>query len=149
MAVYFLDSSALVKRFVQEPGTPLVLALVGGEASIVVSRLAHVEVVSAVVRRAKSGDIDEKVLDNLFGAVESEFSARYEVVELGGAVMSYSVALAREHGLRAADSIQLASAVTAAATQPSTGDLSFVSADVELNAAAEAEGLHVVDPSLA
>lgn len=148
MAQFFLDSSALVKRFVQEVGTPFVLGLVKSEANIIVSRLTHVEVVSAMVRRAKTRDIEKNVLEDFFDAVESEFSTRYEIVELGGAVVAQSVALTREHGLRAADSIQLASAVTAATTLPLVGNLSFVSSDVELNAAAEAAGLQVVDPSV-
>lgn len=77
-----------MKRYIQEDGTPFVLELIDGEAGIVVSRLVHVEVASAVVRRVRAGDVSSEVMESLLDALAGEFSARFEVIELGGAVMN-------------------------------------------------------------
>jgi len=68
------------------------------------------------------------------------------VIELGGATITRSIDLIRVHALRAADGIQLACALIAASESATNREFLFVSADVELNAAAEKEGLTVLDP---
>ncbi len=57
MAVYFLDTSALVKRYVAETGTVWVTSLMVPAAGnlLYLARLTAVEVVSALVRRAAGG----------------------------------------------------------------------------------------------
>jgi predicted nucleic acid-binding protein len=57
--------------------------------------------------------------------------------------------LAERHGLRAYDAVQLAAAVglNARWVAAGTGIITLVSADLELNAAAIAEGLTVEDPN--
>jgi hypothetical protein len=56
--VFFCDSSAIVKRYVKEIGTPWVLSLVAPAAGnrIYVARITSVEVVSAVTRRQRGGN---------------------------------------------------------------------------------------------
>ena len=55
MAAFFVDSSALVKRYVQEVGTPWVRGLTrhSPSTSICIARITAVEVTSAVARRRK------------------------------------------------------------------------------------------------
>jgi predicted nucleic acid-binding protein len=59
MAVYFLDSSALVKRYVNETGSAWVLGLYtpmpGNE--FFVAATTGVEIVAAITRRARNGSI--------------------------------------------------------------------------------------------
>ena len=57
--------------------------------------------------------------------------------------------LARKHGLRAYDAVQLAAAldVSRLYQPPGANPITLVSADQELNAAATAEGLAVDDPN--
>lgn len=78
--------------------------------------------------------------------MENEFRTRFDVIELGSAVIGRSVDLLRVHTLRAADAIQLACALMAVGTSRTDVEFFFLSSDVELNAAAETEGLTVVDP---
>lgn len=54
------------------------------------------------------------------------------------AIIERATAIARGHGLRSGDAIQLASALIACRDQPAT--LPFVTNDVELRLAAQAEG---------
>ena len=146
MARIFLDSSALVKRFILEEGTPRVLELLQAAEPVVVSRLAMVEVACTIVRRTKAGDIATEHLDSVLQTLDSDFRTRFDVIELGGATMMRALDVARTHGLRAADAIQLACALVAKGGQPGSPELVFVSSDTELNAAAEAENLSVLDP---
>jgi len=147
MPAYFLDSSALVKRYVNEPGTPVMLVLFGGPYRLVVSQLARVEVISALARRGRTVVIGEEQWDAVVSALATDFHESLEVVELGGGVMSRAADLARVHALKAGDAIQLACALTARSGASPETVLTVVSADRELNSAAQREGLETLDPT--
>jgi predicted nucleic acid-binding protein len=147
MQRYFLDSSALVKRYLEEPGTSAVLELFNPPGQVVVSRLTMVEVMAAAARRAKNGEVSDDLLRRLVSSVEDDFRTVLEVVELGMSIVTRAVDLVRMHALRAADGIQLASALASAGGPASGATLILVSSDNELNAAAQAEGLAVMDPT--
>ena len=55
MAGYFVDSSALVKRYVQETGSMWLSDLVSPAAGhdIYIARITTVEVIAALIRRAR------------------------------------------------------------------------------------------------
>jgi hypothetical protein len=57
MAVYFLDSSALVKRYINETGSAWVLGLFGPtlDYEFFVAAVTGVEIVAAITRRARNG----------------------------------------------------------------------------------------------
>lgn len=59
MAGYFVDSSALVKRYVHETGSVWLSGLVASAAGndIYIARITTVEVVAALTRRARGGTI--------------------------------------------------------------------------------------------
>jgi uncharacterized protein len=148
MGCYFLDASALTKRYLEERGTPTVLEISNSGARLIVSRLTAVEVVSAACRRARNGDINSDLLADILRAVDEDFTQLLEVTELVAATMSRSLNVAQAHALRASDSIQLACALSACdATKDKDAEVLFVCSDTELNIAAEAEGFQVFDPS--
>ena len=146
MASYFLDTSALAKRYIVEQGTQRVVALVEGADRLIVSRLTMVEVTSALARRARTGNLTTDQLSSILNAFETELRDRFAVMELGTPVMTRATDLARVHGLRAADAIQLACALLAGGSRPAEASLTLVSSDEELNGAAAREGLVVLDP---
>jgi len=146
MALLFLETSALAKRYIIEEGTPHVLELFESEDRLAVSRLALVEVTSAVVRRAKAGDISGDDLVSLLQTLEDDFRTRFSVIELAAATITRSVDLVRAYALRAADAIQLGCALMAAGGSPHSSNFLFVSSDEELNAAARKEGFTILDP---
>jgi hypothetical protein len=55
VSAFFLDSSALAKRYVSEPGSAWIQAITTPEAhhQIVIARIAWVEVLSALARRQR------------------------------------------------------------------------------------------------
>lgn len=60
MAVYLVDSSAIVKRYANENGSAWVMSITDPVAGneIFVARITGAEVVSALERRARGGTID-------------------------------------------------------------------------------------------
>ncbi len=59
MADYFFDTSALVKRHVNETGSPWVRSLIRAKATyrIYIARITAVEVFAAITRRQHNGDL--------------------------------------------------------------------------------------------
>jgi uncharacterized protein len=142
MAAYFFDSSALVKRYVVEPGASYVNHLLGDQqASRFIVQLSVAEVVAAVVRRVDS-DLVSPVLLRFTEDVDCHLLA----VNLENQLVDEAVLLIRRYRLRGCDSLQLAAALRIFRTGDYP-DLIFVSADDELNAAATAEGLTVENPN--
>jgi predicted nucleic acid-binding protein len=151
VAVYFFDSSALVKRYVQEVGTAWVRRLTRQDASnyIYLARITVVEVTSAIARRRKGGTLLPPRASSLLSRFRKHMSGRYTLVEVTPALLADAAALANAHALRAYDAVQLAAALTlrAQGTAIGLGGIVLVSADIDLNKAAQSEGLLVEDPN--
>lgn len=150
MAAYFIDSSALAKRYVSETGTPWMQAMADPASgnSLYVARLTLVDLVAAVSRRRKSGHLTPADAAAVLSDVRADFASDYQVIEVAAALISQAESLADRHALRGYDAVQLAAAIQVndaytAAGQPAA--VTLISADLELNAAAE--GLGVNDPN--
>jgi hypothetical protein len=144
--LYFLDTSALVKRYVQETGTGWLQALTdpaAGHAHFI-ARITQAETVAAITRRERGGHIAPADAATALGDFQYDLVRQYLVVEISAGLMAHAAALARRHGLRGYDAVQLAGALE---VQDNTSSLVLVSADGELNAAAIAEGLAIEDPN--
>ena len=141
LAVYF-DASALVKLVVDEPGSELAATLWDTCAVPVASRLASVEVRSAIAALGRAGTLDDRSLAAA-NALWEAYAPSIWPVELTAAVEERAGDLARLHGLRGADAVHLASAL--ALDLP---DLVVAAWDRRLHAAAAAIGLAVAPASL-
>jgi uncharacterized protein len=152
MAAYFLDTSALVKRNVQEAGTAWVRNLTRATAphDLYIARIAAVELIAAITRRERGGALTAAQGAAVIGHFRKRLSRRYIVVELSPALYDDAAQLARTHGLRGYDAVQLAAALVLNRERKNAGlsTVTLVAADAELNAAALAEGLLVEDPNL-
>jgi uncharacterized protein len=146
VAAYFLDSSTVVKRYAQETGTPWVQALAAPTAGhlLVVVRIALAETVAAVTRKERGGYITPQAAANALADFQLDFARQYAIVEVSAALVDQAAALARKYALRGYDAVQLAAALETHARIPS---LTLLSADADVNAAAQAEGLAVDDPN--
>jgi predicted nucleic acid-binding protein len=146
LATSFLDTSALVKRYVGETGTAWVQALtdplIGGQ--IYIARITLVETVSAITRREKSGHLAPADATTALHDFRQDFAGQYRVIEISPRLIEHAADLARLHGLRGYDALQLAAVMEVARLVPS---LVLVSADGDLNSAASMEGLKVEDPN--
>lgn len=151
MSVYFVDTSALAKRYVRETGSTWLselLAVASGNASYVAS-IAAVEVVSAVSRRRRAGHLSDADADAVLQRFRADFETEYRVLEITPTLILEAMALAEKRALRAYDAVQLAAARLVQAECKSLElPFTFISSDGELNAAARDEGLAVDDPNM-
>ena len=131
----FLDSSALAKRYVQEPGSDRVEAILSSASSLGISVSGVAEVVSALCRRRRERKLSppqySKAKQALFEDIEDA-----SIVNLTDQVMARAVSLLERWPLRASDALHVASAAEWSAEL-------FVSADEKQCAAARGDGLHV------
>jgi predicted nucleic acid-binding protein len=149
MARYFLDTSALVKHYHTEVGTPKVRAILdepGGECLI--SRLAVVEMLSAFVSKVRIGAFSIGGFYRLRGQFLADVKQRmFRPVRLLNADFQLACDLVGMHGpsrqLRTLDALQLAVALRVHRVKPIDH---FVCADQRLCGIAAAEGLAVIDP---
>ncbi|MBD2460141.1 type II toxin-antitoxin system VapC family toxin [Oscillatoria sp. FACHB-1407] len=152
MAIYFLDSSALVKRYVGETGSSWVVGLfdaaLGNE--FFVAAITGVEIIAAVTRRVRNGSIavtDAKLVCN---QLRSDLQTDYQVIEITEQIINSGMALAEAQGLRGYDAIQLAAgcAVNKLCIDNGLSPIILVSADNELNSAAAHQGLLIENPNI-
>ena len=145
MASVYLDTSALVKLYVEEEGTARVLGLVAGTdgGQAVILDLALIECRSAVRRREREGDISRADADRILDRLEVDASS-YLVQPSNSAVIEEAARLIDRYPLRAHDAIQLAGCVVVREGVPA--GVTFVCADVQLCLAAGQEGLAVLNP---
>jgi predicted nucleic acid-binding protein len=152
VAVYFLDTSALVKRHVQEAGTAWVrhLARAGTPHDLYLARITAVEIFAAITRRERGGSFTPAQGAAILGHFRRHLTRRYIVVELSPTLLEDAMRLARTHGLRGYDAVQLAAARMLNQQRVAAGlsTVTLVSADAELNVAALAEGVLVEDPNI-
>ncbi len=151
MAVYFFDSSAIVKRYVRETGARWVSSIIDPAAGneIYLARITGVEVVSALVRRGREGTMSERDMAAALIQFRKDFAGEYQALEMTASVLGRAMSLAEAHALRGYDAVQLAAALEVnnfclAAELP---PCAIISADEALNIAAAAEGLTVDNPN--
>ena len=148
---YLVDSSALVKRYVNETGSVWLSGLISPAAGhdIYIARITTVEVIAALTRRARGGSIAAVDASAACLLLRSDLSHDYEIVEMTAMLLDRAMTLAETYGLRGYDAVQLAAAceVNAFCAAHGLPPLTLVSADSELNTAATGEGLPVDDPN--
>jgi uncharacterized protein len=142
--IYYLDSSALVKRYTAESGSAKVAALIEGDHKIAVSWLAIPEALSAIARRAKGGSMRAKELAAIRDQLNQD-SQRFLIVEVAGAPVDGIETLIARHALRGADSIHLSTALWLG--KATKTPITFVASDNELLNAARSNRLETYNPA--
>jgi len=108
--IIYLDTSALLKQYIQETGSEQVIKLLGAASSSGTNLLAYVEMASAIARavRMKLIPADEAQ------ATWKDFLVDWELLvrlDISGQITKRAAALAWEHGLRGYDAMHFASAL--------------------------------------
>lgn len=151
MTHYFLDSSALVKRYAAEQGTGWIraISLPSAGNTILVASVTQIEVFSGVSRRKREGTISARSAQTIRLLLTRHVRREYLVIELTTEILKRAEDMLDKYPLRAYDSIQLASALVANARLTAKGltPLLFLSADTRLLAATNAEGMAFDDPN--
>ena len=141
----YLDTSALVKRFVREKGSERVTRMILVDGPVATSKIAYAEVYAALARRSRERALTRRGYATALRNFRRDWKA-YIRVDLHDDVLRRARSLVRRHPLRAYDAVHLATApdLKAAVGAPVT----LVAADGSLLEAAVREHLNVVDPEV-
>jgi len=108
--VNYLDTSALIKRFVAEKGSSLVRILVERHGPVATSKLAYAEVYSGLSRKKREGLLSRAQYTLACRQFEMEWSA-YIRVDLSDEILFLARDLIQRHPLKGFDAIHLATAL--------------------------------------
>lgn len=150
MAIYFVDSSALVKRYISETGSRWILGLFAPalDNEIFIAAITGVEIVAALTRTMRSGSISAADATLVCNQFRNDLQTDYQSVEITEAVINSGMILAETRDLRSYDAVQLAAGYAVnALIANGLPPVIFVSSDNELNLAAASEGLLVENPN--
>jgi predicted nucleic acid-binding protein len=150
MPAFYVDTSALVKRYVGEVGTLWMRRVLAHPVrhGIYTAVLAQTEVLSALQRKVREGTLPASEAQRVARRVQRHCADRYRLVAITPARVTQANALVQAHPLRAYDALHLACAVAVReALQPyGLPAPVFVTADAALLTAARAEGFPVDNP---
>ncbi len=140
----FWDSSALVPLVVEEPGSAAYRRVLRQDDRVAIWILTRVEIVCALRRKARDGDLDPGPLTDSLRRMQ-RLATSWTEIEQVGVVRDHAERLVAVHPLRSADALQLGAALAMAQGRPR--GRSFVTGDSRLAAAAEAEGFEPIVPA--
>jgi predicted nucleic acid-binding protein len=138
---FFIDTSALAKRYIPEIGSVWVNSWIAPQANneIIISALATVEIYSLLTRRERESSITLSQRQLMVNDFQFHVQEQYFLIDLDVSVLDRARDLLLKHPLRTLDAIQLACALEAAHL--------FNIQPIFISAAA-AEGLPTDDPNL-
>ena len=111
MILYYLDSSAWVKRYCRESGSQWVQQLFQEGNNVACATLGVIEVLAALARKGKAGMIGDRIVKEAYAATEGDW-ASFVQVRLTDDILLTAQTLAKELALRGADVVHLASALS-------------------------------------
>jgi predicted nucleic acid-binding protein len=128
----YLDTSSLVKLYVEEPGSDEVWALLATASTVATATVSYVEARAALARRHREGALADTAFRAAKRALDADWP-HYVVVDVSPGVCARAGDMAERFGLRAYDSVQLA--CYAVLVEASPGEVAFSSFDRRLNEA--------------
>jgi len=147
LAFYYLETSALVKLYVREPGTERVLALTTRSSEnrwpfgFIPGRTPLCDKAAR-----KGGRHPTLAANELLATFKVHIEARFVIQKITDFVLDIASVLVDRHTLRAFDAIQLAGYVVLNSSARSDMP-TFVCSDQALLVAAKQEGMVILDPS--
>jgi predicted nucleic acid-binding protein len=148
---YYLDSSAVVKRYADESGSAWIRHITDPQSqhTILLAEITLAEVAAALAAKQRTpGGISQEQRDRILSRFLQDCADHFLLLPVDRPVIDRAVELTQRHRLRGYDSVQLASAlVTNETLQSQNLPFSvFVAADGDLLAAATGESLPVENP---
>ena len=141
MTFLYLDTSALLKRYVAEAGSDEVIAALSRADAVVTSLVTSAEVAAAIAKAVRRGVPDDEGGQRAHTRFLHEWPDFWRM-PVTDALVARADTLAWDHGPRAYDAIQLAAALTCKETISVLGaDTRFGTFDRQLRDAAIGVGL--------
>lgn len=135
----YLDTSALLKLYIEEEGRELVREAVGTADAVATSTVAYAEARAGLARRFREGDFTEEEHRGAVADLDDDWLA-YDRLNVSDPASYLAGRLAERHALRGYDAVHLASAVR---LSERFEDLRFLAFDERLNDAARNANLAV------
>lgn len=134
----YLDTSALIKRFVKEKGSPLVQSIVKRGEPVATAKIAYAEIFAGLTRKLREGHLPKTLYGLACRQFERDWQS-YVRVELQDDILFLARDLVQRHPLRGFDAVHLASALS---LKNALGEeITFAAADERLLRAAGTEKL--------
>lgn len=137
--ILYLDTSALLKLYVEESGTAEVVERLERADAVATARVSYVEARAALARHRRERALTAADLRRAVRELDREWGT-YNLIDLTDPLVRLAGALAERHALRGYDAVQLASALD---VRTAGADLEFLSFDARLNRAGRRERLRV------
>jgi predicted nucleic acid-binding protein len=150
----YLDSSALVKRYVQEKGSNAVVSRFEREETIYTSVLSFAEVHAAIGRKYRDKQLNANEKKMLVDDFHADWLFSLTVLELTIHTMTALPTLCERYFLKASDAVQVSTAIwlndsvrlRAKGFEGSRGMVEFGVADKRLSEIASRCGLQIFNP---
>ena len=139
--ILFFNTSALIKRYIAEPGEKKVDELFALSSQIIVSPVTKIEAYSTLRRLFEEKNIEKADYQELRDEIHYDFKY-FTTLPLNQEVEKMAVDLIEKYQLKTLDSIQLASCLSKREVIDS-----IVVSDQKLKRAAEKENLEIIDPT--
>lgn len=151
MTDYYLDASALVKRYTDERGSNWVQQITDPhpQNAVLLAEITLVEVSAALAAKHRAtGGITRRQMERVLSRFLQDCDESFLLLPINRPVIDLAVELAQHHRLRGYDAVQLATALATGELlkSQSLGSPVFVASDEDLLAAARAKNLHVENP---
>jgi uncharacterized protein len=137
----YLDTSALVKLYLDEPDRKAVTTAVSKEAVAATQEIAYIEAHAAFSRAEREGRLSHVELERLRSDFDRDWP-NYLVIRVSQPLLEQAVKLVDSFALRAYDAMHLSAAQTLA--KDSAEPLLFACFDRRLSRAAEVLGMNLV-----
>jgi uncharacterized protein len=135
----YLDTSSLVKLYVQEDGSEQVVSLVANADAVTCSAVAYAECRAALARRRRERTLSAAALPAIVARLDADWQ-RFAVVEATSQLARRAGELADRFNLRGFDAIHLASFELVLERAGDHDDVIFSTADDTLAGAARRLG---------
>jgi len=146
VVAFYVETSALIKRYRTEKGTEVVNAVFGREppsVTLFVSHLVTVEVESAAIRALNGKALNRTAYGVMLRAFAEDLG-RMVVLPIAPQLLPEAAQLAREHALRALDALHFATVVRL--SRVTKEPIVFVASDRDLLRASREKGFATLDP---
>ena len=135
----FWDSSAILSLLTEQVQIDILRKLFKDNSELVVSWSTKIELVSGICRLVREG-LDNNSAEKYYKKIDRLTNSSFEV-DTSDKIRNLACNLLKKHPLRAADALQLASALE---WSGSFGNAEFVCLDKRLREAAEKEGFKIL-----
>jgi len=109
--ILYLDTSALVKLYAEEPGREAVENAIREARVAAVSEIGYVEARSALARKEREGSFSTAEHDEAVAQLQQDYGEVYLSRPITGDLIARAGGLARKHALRAYDAVHMTTAL--------------------------------------